>query len=168
MLGKGMPVVCDPSKVPRIGIIARYAKSDAEMRWFDVPEFNVMHVINAWENGDDEVVVVAPNAKSIKNILKRIDKVHFGLEKVRINIKTGEVSRKVLSTRNLELGSINGSYLGRKNRYAYLGIGGEVPRMSGVVKMDLETECEVSTRFYGGGCFGGEPLFVPRNAAQII
>ncbi|KAK0604561.1 hypothetical protein LWI29_016916 [Acer saccharum] len=59
MLGKGMHVVCNPSKVPRIGIIARYVKGDAKMRWFDVPEFNVMHVINAWENGDNEVVVVA-------------------------------------------------------------------------------------------------------------
>ncbi|TXG73497.1 hypothetical protein EZV62_002076 [Acer yangbiense] len=39
MLEKGMPMVCDPSKVLRIGIIVRYAKSDAEMRWFDVPRF---------------------------------------------------------------------------------------------------------------------------------
>ncbi|TXG73498.1 hypothetical protein EZV62_002077 [Acer yangbiense] len=45
-------------------------------------------------------------------------------------------------------------------------VGEEVPRMSGVVKMDLEMECEVSTRFYGGGRYGGEPLFVPRNATQ--
>ncbi|KAL5830714.1 hypothetical protein ACOSQ4_016068 [Xanthoceras sorbifolium] len=162
ILGRGMPVVCDPSKVQRIGIIARYAKSDAEMRWFEIPGFNAMHVINAWENGDDEIVLVAPNSKS--NILKSIDNLHFALEKVRINIKTGEITRKVLSIKNLEFGSINGSYIGKKNRYAYLGMGEKVPRMSGVVKMDLEMECEVSTRFYGAGCYGGEPLFVARNA----
>ncbi|KAL5765366.1 hypothetical protein ACOSP7_015983 [Xanthoceras sorbifolium] len=43
-------------------------------------------------------------------------------------------------------------------------MGEKVPKMSGVVKIDLEMECEVSTRFYGAGCYGGEPLFVARNA----
>ncbi|KAG6761813.1 hypothetical protein POTOM_035050 [Populus tomentosa] len=96
VLGRGMPVVCEQKKVPRIGILPRYAESDSNTRWFPVPGFNAMHVTNAWENGDDEV-----------------------------------------------------------------------PKMSGVAKIDLEKECEVSRRLYGPGCFGGEPLFVPRKANDV-
>ncbi|KAJ6906599.1 hypothetical protein NC652_024115 [Populus alba x Populus x berolinensis] len=167
VLGRGMPVVCEQKKVPRIGILPRYAESDSNTRWFPVPGFNAMHVTNAWENGDDEVVLVAPNVLSIANVFHRIEKVHFSLEKLTINTRTGKVSRKILSERSLELGSINPSYIGKKNRYAYLGIAEKVPKMSGLAKIDLEKECEVSRRLYGPGCFGGEPLFVPRKANDV-
>ncbi|KAL9416654.1 hypothetical protein AB3S75_039781 [Citrus x aurantiifolia] len=167
MLGKGMPMVFDPEKVPRIGIILKYATSDAEMKWFNVPGFNAMHVFNAWENGEDEVVLIATNATSIENLFLKVDMVHFSLEKVRINLRTGNVSRNILSARNLELGSINSSYIGKKNRYVFVGVGKEIPKMQGVVKIDLEKEIEVSRRFYGPGCFGGEPLFVPRNGDHV-
>ncbi|BBG94094.1 hypothetical protein Prudu_002298 [Prunus dulcis] len=44
MITKGAsPVGLDPSKVPRIGVIPRYAKDETEMRWFDVPGFNIIH-----------------------------------------------------------------------------------------------------------------------------
>jgi len=167
MLGRGMPVVFEQKKVPRIGILPRYAESDSNTRWFPVPGFNAMHVTNAWENGDDEVVLVAPNVLSIANVFHKIEKVHFSLEKLTINTRTGKVSRKVLSKRSLELGSMNPYYIGKKNRYAYLGIAEKVPKMSGLAKIDLEKECEVSRRLYGPGCFGGEPLFVPRNANAV-
>ncbi|CAK7329309.1 unnamed protein product [Dovyalis caffra] len=168
MLGRGMPVVCEPNKVPRIGILPRYAESDSNMRWFPVPGFNAMHVTNAWENGDDEVVLVAPNVSSIENVFHKIEKVHFSLEKLTINMTTGKFSKKILSKRSLELGSINTSYVGKKNRYVYLGIAEKIPKMSGLVKIDLEKECEVSRRLYGQGCFGGEPLFVSRDENDML
>ncbi|KAK9175387.1 hypothetical protein WN944_027393 [Citrus x changshan-huyou] len=167
MLGKGMPTVFVPEKIPRIGIILKYATSDVEMKWFNVPGFNAMHVFNAWENGDDEIVLIATTGTSIENLFHKIDMVHFSLEKVRINLRTGHVFRNILSTRNLELGSINSSYIGKKNRYVFMGVGKEIPKMEGVVKIDLEKEIEVSRRFYGPSCFGGEPLFVPRNEDHL-
>jgi len=60
------------------------------MRWFPVPGFNAMHVTNAWENGDDEVVLVAPNVLNIENVFQKIEKVHFSLEKLTINMRTGK------------------------------------------------------------------------------
>ncbi|KAF9676289.1 hypothetical protein SADUNF_Sadunf09G0123400 [Salix dunnii] len=164
MLGRGMPVVCEQKKVPRIGILPRYAESGSDTRWFPVPGFNAMHVTNAWENGDDEVVLVAPNVLNIRDVFQETEKVHFSLEKLTINMRTEKVSRKILSKRSLELGSINPYYTGKKNRYAYLGIAEKVPKMSGLAKIDLEKECEVSRRLYGPGCFGGEPFFVSREA----
>ena len=163
LTGRGAPLIYEPNKCTRIGVIPRYAKCDSEMKWFEVPGFNASHIINAWENGEEEIVLVASNVMSLEKFLdnKKLDVV---LEKVKINIKTGNVSRNILSTRNLDLGSINTACVGKKTRYAYLGVLEETPKTSGLVKIDLETGNEVGRRFYGPGCFGGEPLFVRRNS----
>ncbi|OMO77031.1 Carotenoid oxygenase [Corchorus olitorius] len=162
LMGRGTPVVYEPKQRTRFGVIPRQAKCDSEMKWFEVQGFNAAHIINSWESSDEEIVIVASNVKSIENFLvnKKLDVV---LEKVKINLKTGKVHRNIISTKNLELGSINSSYVGKKTRYAYLGVLEETPKTSGLVKIDLETGDEVGKRFYGDGCFGGEPLFVRRN-----
>ncbi|KAG5541343.1 hypothetical protein RHGRI_021244 [Rhododendron griersonianum] len=83
-------------------------------------------------------------------------------------MKTSEITRSVLSKRSLELGSINPSYAGKKSRYVYMAVCEQVPKMSGVVKIDLELGHEVAFRSYGGGCFGGEVLFVGRDVGEEI
>ncbi|EOY33245.1 Nine-cis-epoxycarotenoid dioxygenase 4 [Theobroma cacao] len=98
LMGRGAPLVYERDKSTRIGVISRYAKCDSVIKWFEVPRFNVAHIINAWENG-------------------------------------------VLD---------------------------EIPKTTGLVKIDLETRNEVGKRFYGPGCFGGEPLFVRRNSAEDV
>lgn len=75
----------DPSKVPRIGVIPRYAKDESGMRWFDVPGFNIMHAINAWDEDDDAIVMLAPNLLSPENALERMELLHISVEKVRID-----------------------------------------------------------------------------------
>ncbi|KAA8519447.1 hypothetical protein F0562_013678 [Nyssa sinensis] len=159
----GMPARSRLAKMPRIGIIPRYATSDSEMRWFEVPGFNAFHITNAWEDEHDCIIIIAPNVLFIENFFNNMDKLHFSVEKLRIDMKTGMVSRTVLSNRNLELGSINPAYAGKQNRFVYMSIGERVPKMSGVVKIDLELECEVSCRAYGPGCFGGEAFFVSKD-----
>eukprot|EP00262_Sarcandra_glabra_P000351 TRINITY_DN1040_c0_g3_i1.p1 TRINITY_DN1040_c0_g3~~TRINITY_DN1040_c0_g3_i1.p1 ORF type:complete len:597 (+),score=53.06 TRINITY_DN1040_c0_g3_i1:248-2038(+) len=163
IVGGGSAVGSDPGKVPRIGIIPRYAKNESEMRWFQVPGFNFIHAINAWEEEDgDAVVVVAPNILSIEHALERMELVHASVEKLRINLKTGTISRTPLCAKNLDFGVINPNFTGKKNRYAYMAVGDPMPKISGVVKLDLEMGEEVGSRQYGGGCYGGEPFFVPR------
>ncbi|XVF05053.1 hypothetical protein REPUB_Repub05bG0137900 [Reevesia pubescens] len=166
VMGMGALVDYKPDKVTRIGIIPRYAKDDLEMRWFQVPNFNAIHIFNGWENEEDEIVLIASNISSAENIYERTCDIQ--LERVKINMKTGQVSRIMLSPRNLELGSINPRYLGKKSRFAYMGVFEEVPKMLGVVKIDLETGCEVGVRFYGQGCFGGEPLFVTKDKENNV
>ncbi|XWS73801.1 hypothetical protein CRYUN_Cryun02cG0160300 [Craigia yunnanensis] len=162
MTGRGTLVDYEPNKTPRIGIMPKYAMNDSEMRWFQVPGFNTIHILNAWENGDDEIVFVASNIISVESIFNKT--VNVSLEKVKINMKTGDVSREIISPRNLEFGSINPCFIGRKTRYAYIGVLEDVPKMSGLVKIDLETGREVARRFYEPGCFGGEPLFVMKES----
>ncbi|KAG5541341.1 hypothetical protein RHGRI_021242 [Rhododendron griersonianum] len=145
-----------------------YATSDSEMRWFEVPGFNALHMINAWEDDQSGIIIVATNALKIENFSHNLDKVHFSLEKLRIDMITGEITRSVLSKRSLELGSTNVSYAGKKNRYVYMAVCEQVPKMSGVVKIDLELGREVAFRSYGGSCFGGEVLFVGRDTGNDI
>lgn len=170
MVGGGSPVGANPSKVPRVGVLPRYAKDESEMRWFEVPGFNSIHAINAWdEDGGDTVVVVAPNILSVEHTMERLDLIHASVEKLRIDLKNGTVSRHPVSTRNLDFGVINPAYLARKHKYVYAAVGEPMPKVSGVVKLDVSVseedrrDCIVATRMFGPGCFAGEPFFVARQ-----
>ncbi|KAL6001761.1 putative carotenoid cleavage dioxygenase 4, chloroplastic [Asimina triloba] len=161
MLAGKSPVGADPEKVPRVGVIPRYATSEAEIRWFEVPGFNLIHTINAWEE-EDAIVLVGPNILSIEHALEEMELVHCTVEMVKIEMKTGKVRRRTVSSQNLDFGVINPAYVGRKNRYAYMGVGDPMPKISGVAKLDLEGGKEV-VRLYGEGCYGGEPFFVAKE-----
>ncbi|KAL5723976.1 9-cis-epoxycarotenoid dioxygenase [Ranunculus cassubicifolius] len=162
LIAGGKSVVgVDKEKVPRIGVIPRYAIDDSEMRWFNVPGLNIIHAINAWD-AEDSVVLVAPNVLPVEHTLERMDLIHASVEKVTINLKTGTVTRSLISPKNLDFGVINPTFIGRKGRYGYLGIGNPLPKTSGVVKLDWSSGGrEVGCRMFGEGCYGGEPLFVP-------
>nr|AYK03325.1 carotenoid cleavage dioxygenases 4 [Camellia sinensis] len=170
MILGGSPVGTDSAKVPRIGVIPRYAKDESEMRWFEVPGFNIIHAINAWdEDGGDTVVMVAPNISAVEHTLERMDLIHASVEMVRIDLKSGVVSRFPVAARNLDFAVINHNYLGKKNRYVYAAIGDPMPKISGVVKLDVSVsegdrrDCTVASRLFGRGCFGGEPFFVAKD-----
>ncbi|XP_076882174.1 putative carotenoid cleavage dioxygenase 4, chloroplastic [Bidens hawaiensis] len=174
MLGGGSPVNADSRKIPRLGLIFRYAKDESKMKWFEVPGFNVIHCINAWEeDGGDTVVMVAPNILSVEHTLETMDLIHASVEKVKINLKTGMVSRHPLSTRNLDFAVINPAFVASKNRYIYCGVGDPMPKIAGVVKLDVSLsevdrcECIVASRMFGPGCFGGEPFFVAREPDNL-
>ncbi|XP_058103739.1 probable carotenoid cleavage dioxygenase 4, chloroplastic [Magnolia sinica] len=163
IVGSGSPVGSDPQKVPRIGVIPRNATTESEIRWFNVPGFNIMHTINAWDD-EDAIVLVAPNILSIEHALEQMELVHCTVEMVRIEIKSGKVTRRTISSRNLDFGVINPSYVGKKNRYAYMGLGDPMPKISGVVKLDYGNNgVKEAVRNYGDGCFGGEPFFVAKD-----
>ncbi|KAJ9152379.1 hypothetical protein P3X46_025950 [Hevea brasiliensis] len=162
----GSPVGSDPAKVSKIGVIPRYATDESEMRWFDVPGFNIIHAINAWDE-DDAIVILAPNILSVEHTMERMELVHALVEKVRIDLKTGIVTRNPISARNLDFGVINPAYVGEKNRFIYAAIGDPMPKISGVVKLDVSKggrqECTVASRLFGPRCYGGEPFFVARE-----
>lgn len=168
IFGSGSPVGSDPAKVSRVGIIPKYAKNESEMKWFDVPGFNNIHSINSWDDEDGNVVeLIAPNIMSVEHTLERMDLIHALVERVRIDMRTGTVSRKPLSSRNLDFGVVNPAYVGRKNRFLYAAVGDPMPKVSGLVKLDLSgSDCQdsiVASRMFGPGCSGGEPFFVARE-----
>ncbi|KAJ1380940.1 Carotenoid oxygenase [Sesbania bispinosa] len=164
MISGGSPVGSDPSKVSRIGILPRYAKDESAIKWFDVPGFNIIHAINAWDEEDGKTVsLVAPNILSVEHTMERMELVHAMVEKVRINLETGIVTRQPLSTRNLDFGVINPAFMAKKNRFVYAAIGDPMPKIAGVAKLDVEKGETVGCRMFGEGCYGGEPFFVARE-----
>ncbi|XP_016201356.1 probable carotenoid cleavage dioxygenase 4, chloroplastic [Arachis ipaensis] len=166
MISGGSPVGSDPSKVSRVGILPRYAVDESQIRWLDVPGFNLIHAINAWDEPDGETItLVAPNILSVEHTLERMDLVHAMVEKLTIHLPTGIVSRQPLSSRNLDFAVINPSYVGKKNNFVYAAVGDPMPKISGVVKLDVsrKTNCTVACRMFGDGCYAGEPFFVARD-----
>jgi 9-cis-epoxycarotenoid dioxygenase len=162
MISGGSPVGSDPSKIPRIGILPRYANDESKMKWFDMPGFNIVHAINAWDDEEDgkTVTLIAPNVLSIEHTMERLDLVHAMIEKVKINIETGIITRQPLSARNLDFAVLNSKFMGKRNRFVYAAIGNPMPKISGVVKIDVLKGEEVGCRIYEEGCYGGEPFFV--------
>nr|KYP34145.1 hypothetical protein KK1_044934 [Cajanus cajan] len=141
LLYGGSPLGSVPSKVPRIGILPRDAKDESMIKWLEVPGFNIMHAINAWDEDDGRtVVLVAPNILSLEHAMERMELVHAVVEKVRINLETGIVTRQPLSARNLDFAVINPAYVGKKNRFVYAAVGDPMPKISGVVKLDVSEE----------------------------
>ncbi|KAJ4881006.1 hypothetical protein Rs2_38061 [Raphanus sativus] len=169
VLEGGSPVGADNRKTPRLGVIPRYAGDDSEMKWFEVPGFNIIHAINAWDEDDgNTVVLIAPNVLSIEHAIERMDLVHSLVEKVKIDLVNGIVTRHPISARNLDFAVINPAFVGRRSRYVYAAIGDPMPKISGVVKLDVSKgdrdDCTVAARrMYGPGCYGGEPFFVARD-----
>ncbi|KAJ0714618.1 putative crocetin dialdehyde synthase [Helianthus annuus] len=182
LIHNGSLVSVDKTKVPRIGVLPRYATDESDIKWFQVPGFNVFHMVNAWDEsdefGNDVLVLVAPNIFSLEHFLERVDLIQASMEKVTINFGTGVVSRQTLSTDNMEFPVINPAYIARKNKYVYAAICEKKPikskmmRTIGVAKLDIATseggnkephKYTMATRMYGDNCFGGEPFFVARD-----
>lgn len=166
------PLRIDPAKVSRLGVIPRYAEDDGEMWWVEVAGLNVMHAVNAWEeDGGDTIVMVAPNVQPVEHMIDRLDLIHVSLEIIEINVREKCVRRRrAVSGRNLDFAVINSAYVGKKNRYVYAAVGAPMPKIAGVVKIDLSlsttesADCTVASRLYPPGCYGGEPFFVAKEA----
>lgn len=173
-----MIVVCDRKKTPRFCLLplsetTNQVASASHALWFDVPGCNSFHYINAWDEGD-EVVVITPIISPPDRFLEIPTKnIRCTLTEVRLNIKTGSSSLRKICSGNVEFGTFNHSYQGRKIRYAYLATGC-YPELDGVVKVDLQASSEsmngftndyaiVGRRCFGENCHGNEPFFVPRG-----
>eukprot|EP01018_Ginkgo_biloba_P027631 Gb_18270 [translate_table: standard] len=106
------------------------------MKSFEVPGFNFFHSLNARDESDEIVFIVA-NSYPVEHVLERTHLVHSTVEEVRINLSTGIVSRKPLSSKCLEFGVINHKFITKKNRYGYMSVGAPLPKILGVVKLVL-------------------------------
>lgn len=156
------PILCDEKKVPRFGVLPRKARSEARMRWFDLPDVTCFHYVNAWEEGD-EIIVVGSAIAPLPNLFDRPSDLECRLNIYRLNMRTGKASKHQLSDANLDVGRCNSLYTGRKTRFAYMSISGPWPRYSGVAKVDLGSGRIAGWRRFAPGCFGSEPCFVPRS-----
>lgn len=162
----------------RFGVVPRYGQAH-EVRWFEAKPTYLLHVVNAWEEGDDVVMVGTPyrtyTDESGKLDAHRLEQtIHlrqrdFLLYEWRFNLRTGKTQERVIDdVLNTEFPVINSLYQGRRNHFTYNVLfpqgGREEPRFPGLVKYDLRTGAYVAFSA-GPQYFYNEPGFAPRDAA---
>ncbi|MFM6089778.1 MAG: carotenoid oxygenase family protein [Dolichospermum sp.] len=163
---RGEPMlIFEKHRPSRFGIIPRHG-DNSNIRWFECPSCYVFHTLNAYEVGD-EVVLIACRMNST-NVLISNDTYSDPLEGIpflhrwRFNLSTGTVTEEQLDDVPGEFPSVNENLLGRKTQYGYLGkiVSGQNPLFDGVIKYDFENGTS-QTHEFGKNRYGGESVFVP-------
>jgi len=169
---RGEPIAAfEPERGSFLGLLPRRA-SGAAIRWFAIPPCWVEHVVNAWDDGDDAVVLDvchrasarlpsdddSPDAPGESPVLWRW----------RIDTRTGAVREQQLDDQSADLPRIHEGYTGRRARFAWAArmrrdVG--LPLADGVLKYDLERGTS-QAHAYGRNRNGGEAVFVPRPGAS--
>ncbi len=163
----------------RLGVIPRHGPADA-LRWFEFSPCFIYHVINAWEDGDDIVMIgcrYMPRRTAAGDIdelatANDIAQLHMNarLWEWRMNLATGECRERCLNDHyNVEFPSINLRFQGRKNRWSYLIDHHPLAlHWTGLRKFDLESgECVGAWSDDPVNAWYSEPWFAPRSEVGV-
>jgi len=164
---KGEPgMMFEKDRASRFGIVPRHGDNN-DIRWFEAPPCFVWHTLNAYEQGD-EVVLVACRMNSTNVFVTDNEQRDAQgdiprLHRWRFNLKDGSVSEEILDDIPSEFPRVNDRFLGKLTRYGYTGKMGQgtMPLFEGVIKYDLNSG-KSQTHEFGKGRYGGEAVFVPR------
>ncbi|KAI3861107.1 hypothetical protein MKW92_043811 [Papaver armeniacum] len=170
----------DATKKARFGVLPRYATNELHIRWFELPNCFIFHNANAWEEGDEVVLITCrlqnPDLDMVSGTVKeKLENFTNELYEMRFNMKSGLASQKKLSVSSVDFPRVNESYTGRKQRYVYGTILDSIAKVTGIIKFDLHAEPELGKKELevggnikgifdlGPGRFGSEAIFVPRE-----
>lgn len=167
---RGEPGLLFESELPsRFGILPRHG-NNSNIRWFESPACYVFHTLNAYESGDEVVLIAcrmngtsvlnaSTNSRDSKSDIPR-------LHRWRFNLSTGAVVDEQLDDFASEFPRVNEQHLGRPTRYGYTAQSAPraMPLFDGLIKYDLLTGSS-QTHEFGRRRYGGEGVFVPRPGA---
>ncbi len=167
------------SKIPtRFGVIPRHGAADT-IRWFDFTPCFLYHVVNAWEEGDEVVMVACrfmPQRKPDGSIdEQRTAHVigHLGMDarlwRYRMNLKTGACKEECLDADyNIEFPGYNSALTGRYTQWGYLvDHDPDTLRWTGLNKYNTDTGERVGEWTDGHDCcWYSEPWFAPADNAR--
>jgi carotenoid cleavage dioxygenase len=162
----------------RFGVVPRYGQA-SEIRWFEAKPTYLLHVVNAWEDGNEVVMVGTPyrtyaddngriDARRLEQTIHQRQR-DFLLYEWRFDLRSGQTRERLIDdVLNSEFPVINSHYQGRRNQFTYNILfpqgGREEPRFPGLVKYDLRTGGYVAFSA-GPQYFYNEPGFAPRDGA---
>lgn len=161
----------------RFGVVPRSGAGGAKGRvqWFETDPCYIYHVINAWEEGDDIVMLgckMVPNTYAdgsafgpYKNMVEVLALNAVPCE-WRMNLTSGKCQARVLDDAVGEFPAINLTMGGLRNRYAYVqSIAREnTLKFDGIYKYDFVSGDKTHYR-YEKGVYGSEVAFAPRIGA---
>ncbi|CAM6128740.1 unnamed protein product [Calypogeia fissa] len=173
----------DRTKPIRFGVLPRYAKDDSQMCWFECSNGLLLHTANAWEEGDELVLIACPDMKTDLEVFSNYEKEKCQatarhLREYRFNLKNGQARQRLLGDFDTDFPSINADYVGRKNKYIFSGIFEDSCHLIGIAKYDLTLEPDLGKSkleiggniagvfWHGSGRYGSEPLHVPKNPGK--
>ncbi|MCL7027351.1 hypothetical protein MKW94_027173 [Papaver nudicaule] len=171
------PIIAfDATKKARFGVLPRYSTDEKNMRWFELPNCFIFHTANAWEDGDEIVLITCrlenTDSMGINYWIDNPFDFKSELYEMRFNMKSGLASQKKLSLSSVELPRVNDNYIGRKQRFVYSTI---IGKQTGIIKFDMHVEPLLArTNFEVGGNikgifkleqgkFCGDTVFVSRE-----
>ncbi len=164
-----------PEMPTRFGVIPRHGAAH-DIRWFEFSPCFLYHVVNAWEEGD-EVVMVACRYMPERTASGDIDaertarniaelKMRSRLWRWRMNMKTGETREEQLDDRyNIEFPSLRAEQTGRKTRWGYVvDHDPDILHWTGIRKFNTDTgECVGEFSDGAAHTWYSEPWFAPAD-----
>jgi carotenoid cleavage dioxygenase len=168
---RGEPMMMfERDRVSRFGIIPRHG-DNSNIRWFESPACYVFHTLNAYEEGDEVVLIgcrmSSTNVLTAKDAQADPDGDIPRLHQWRFHLITGEVREQMLDDVPAEFPRVNENFLGRQTRYGYAGkiAQSSMPLFDGLIKYDHDNG-KSQTHEFGQGRYGGEAVFVPSPNAK--
>lgn len=167
---RGEPAFMFEKDTPsRFGILPRFG-DNSSIKWFEAPACYVFHTLNAYEDGD-EIVLIACRMQGT-SVLAATEAVEDSksdipyLHRWRFNLQTGTVVEESLDDIPGEFPRVNEQYLGRATRYGYIGRAAKspMPLFDGLIKYDF-VKGNSQTHEFGRRRYGGEAVFAPRKGA---
>ena len=160
----------------RFGVLPRRGEG-ADVRWFEFEPGYVLHMVNAWEEGDeivmdgcfqpDPTIVRRPEEGALASMLGYL-RVRAHLRRWRMNLRTGRSSEEPLDDLNVEFPLPDTNLYGAKTRYSYCQ---HLPEdmftvdFRALVKYDHERGRRWRYDYPDGWC-AGESAFAPRPGAE--
>lgn len=169
----------DASLNMRFGVIPRFGAPDT-IRWFDFSPCFIYHVTNAWEEGD-EVVMIACRFMPTLNEDGTIDErettrslTHLEMPtrlwKYRMNMKTGETHEECLNDEiaHIEFPGYNSAFTGQRTKWGYyVDHDPKAFHWIGLRKFDHDTgECVAKWSDDYEHAWYSEPWFAPADNAK--
>ncbi len=169
---RGQPLFkFEPERGARFGVLPRYGR-EQEIKWFEVSPCFVFHTLNAYEDGD-EVVLLACRTKGFPDsfFMPQTGKVgdapiskEFApvMCRWRLNLKNGSAREEVVDDVPTDFPRVNDGLVGSQTQYGYAL---NVREYNELLKYDFgqgrsERHCHGKMRI------GGEGVFVPRTNAR--
>ena len=163
--GLRFPFAWNPEYAPRVGLLPRHGNA-ADIVWCEVNACYVFHPMNAYEDGDGNVVL---DVCRYERMFQQDVQGPFGdslatLDRWTVNPRTRQVSEQRIDSRPQEFPRCHPGLNGRPYRYGY-SLGVTEDAFPTLYKHDLATG-ESAPGDLGPGRHGGEPYFVPRAGAS--
>ncbi len=160
----------------RFGLIPRYGR-DADVRWFEADACYVYHTINAWEEGDEVVLLGCRMTDPLVGDPRNPSRSHpvpaIGLQRLepylhewRFDLVTGKVKERRLGDMLVEFPRMDNRLLGRRSRYSFNPkvAHAETLIFDGLAKHDFERDRD-ELHAYPAGWSAGEAVVCPRTGS---